>query len=190
MKNQSLERRNFILSSFTGLSALIAGLPALPAAQLPTVSSAPAIINPEVAAKIAAYESVIAANPAIFNWSAHNELRHLYLAVDENLAMKHADIIFQHSLMDSYILNTLSDWFIEKDPALAVVRLVHRADKFGYFKSLRGACLVKAGDIVRLHGPKDLASRLYQKVIEQGSFLVTSDAAKQYHHIAQLRLVM
>src|SRR5687768_14351074 len=46
-----------------------------------------------------------------FSWYLHNELRHHYGAISEAKSLHHADVILAHSVMDPYILHTLSDWF-------------------------------------------------------------------------------
>jgi hypothetical protein len=50
-------------------------------------------------------------HPEVFDLNAHNKLRHSYItSTQPNLrkAMEHVDIILQHSIMDNYMLQTLS----------------------------------------------------------------------------------
>jgi hypothetical protein len=77
------------------------------------VESATGADNPQE--KIQRLERFLKENPKVFDKKVHNELRHLYITSNPpnpRKAMEHSNIILQHSFMDSYILNILSDWQI------------------------------------------------------------------------------
>jgi hypothetical protein len=45
-----------------------------------------------------------------FIWAIHNELRHHLHATDLTKSIEHTNTILEHSVMDGYMLNILSDW--------------------------------------------------------------------------------
>src|SRR5690348_8936466 len=64
-----------------------------------------------------------------FSWWHHNELRHEYLPISEKISRQHADAILTHSIMDEYILNTVTDWHLTdwntpSDPNRAIAILL------------------------------------------------------------------
>jgi hypothetical protein len=135
-----MKRRRFVLS--------LASFPALlsqPAAFEAEENRPPEL--PAVSDEIKALEEYVRKHPAPFPWAEHNELRHLYGAISEAKSMKHADIILANSLMDDYILNTLSDWQLDQDPGRAVVSLLTRAEQHPSRLHTRAACLMRAGEV-------------------------------------------
>lgn len=122
----------------------------------------------EVRAKIAAFERRVAENPG-FDWAAHNELRHLYGAIDGKRSLHYSDVILKHSLMDGYILEILSGWRIEKEPRLAVHSLKAAADANGDLKFLAAACRIKAAELAMLQGDGREAAALYDRVAAEPS---------------------
>jgi hypothetical protein len=100
--------------------------------------------------EIRVLEQQLRANPGTFSWYVHNELRHLYLAISEKTSRMHADIILRHSVMDEYILNTLSDWHLTdspRDPYGAITVLLDNAELYHFYSHFRAACQLQAGDI-------------------------------------------
>src|SRR5512133_1071827 len=60
--------------------------------------------------KIRHFEALLEQQNGHFSWYLHNELRHYWGAFSEATSLFHANIILEYSIMDAYILNTLSDW--------------------------------------------------------------------------------
>ena len=116
----------------------------------------------DVQAKIALYEARLEKNPG-FDWAVHNELRHLYLGIDEERSMHHSDVILAHSVMDDYILRILSGWQLEKDFLLARANLQLQLDK-GHFKFVEAASMIKLGELAELRDDPDEARFYYQTV--------------------------
>ena len=184
-----MNRRKFLISSLATIPAFVIkpGLTPSQDAQLSPVLGDK--IDPTTASKITEYETHIAAHPGQFDWAVHNELRHLYLSVDEHRAMLHADTILAHSLMDSYVLNTLSDWYIEKDPRMAVVALLGRAERHQSLRHLVAASLIKAGTLVNTHVGSSKGDQFFHSVLTIGHQIASpAPSWKQYERLAQLYL--
>ncbi len=166
---------------------------ALPA---PIVAAAPeALPNnvemnlPEV---VVAFEEYIKARPGKFSWAVHNELRHLYLAFNEDLSRKHADIILQHIVMDSYTLNTLSDWhFAHENPYDGIAVLTNTAHQYSHYEHLYAACLARAGMEYHKYTLYPEANDLFQRVLAKRNYahLVTS-TLRPYHALAEKFITM
>lgn len=121
-------------------------------------------VNPRtLLVKIEAFEQKLAQNGARFDWAIHNELRHLYGAVDEQKSFQHSDIILKNSQMDGYIVAILSGWELDKDTAKAKENLIASAGKFPEFQFVTAASLLMAGD---LEEDAVKAKELYQKVMD------------------------
>ncbi|MBI5203159.1 MAG: hypothetical protein HY925_16330 [Elusimicrobia bacterium] len=135
----------------------------------------------DVQAKIAAYEKKLAEHPG-FDWSIHNELRHLYIGVDAERSMHHSDEILKHSVMDDYILRILSGWQLGKDEFRARENLREQLD-LGDFKFVEAACMIKLGDLAvdRTDFPE---ARFYYMTVQAN---LTPDLAA-YRALADVRL--
>jgi len=141
---------------------------------------------------IKALEAQLRLQRGRFSWTLHNELRHLYGGFDEGKALAHADTILMHSIMDPYILNTLSDWYDEpkakpRDPRQAVASLLRRAEQYPSLKHMRAACLIKAADIHAASNQPEVARRLYQRVLE-GTRWKRTEALATYQSVARSQL--
>jgi hypothetical protein len=164
-----MNRRQFV-TTVAGASALMV-LPsaALAAAPQPAAESILAVSD-----EIRGLELYLQATPDKFSWWVHNELRHAWLAFDEARSREHADIIFQHTPMDGYILHTLSDWHFTndhgpRDPQRAVAMLQDNADRYRHLVHLRAACLCRSGQAwaTELQQP-ELARQAYAEVMALG----------------------
>jgi hypothetical protein len=118
-----MNRRQFLTTS-AGSSLFVA---------LPGAAHAADMIDfAELPPQIQALERTLSQNPLVFRWDVHNELRHLYLGVDEFRSHLHADRILQYTIMDDYTLNTLSDWHLStygvpQDSQLGIAKLIQKA---------------------------------------------------------------
>jgi hypothetical protein len=138
-------------------------------------------------AKIEALEADLRGHSG-FSWYLHNELRHYCGKVDEAKSLAHADAILAHSIMDSYILNTLSDWHYDQseshfDPRRAVTSLIRRVDASPDLQHLQAASTIRIGDIVLDAGEHETAYKVYQRAIESLR-IATSETLTQYRLIA------
>jgi hypothetical protein len=135
-------------------------------------------------AKITALERELS-RQSTFNWRLHNELRHWYGAVDLRKSFYHSNVIFKHSLMDSYLLNIMAGWAIERDRDLAIINLYESAGKYPEFSFVAAACWIKAGDLEMASSPRapDRAATAYRKVLG----LKGTDLAA-YRQLAERRL--
>ena len=59
--------------------------------------------------KIRFLEAQLKKQKGVFSWFLHNELRHYWRTFSETNSMKYANVILEHSIMDPYIMNTLSN---------------------------------------------------------------------------------
>ncbi|GAB4531043.1 MAG: hypothetical protein OHK0046_51870 [Anaerolineae bacterium] len=147
----------------------------------PTASTYPGNVPPI----IQALEQYILDNPDQFSWDVHNELRHLYLAIDEKMSRKHADIILSQSFMDGYVLSTLNDWHIEHgNPHDGIETLLKNADEYAYYAHLHAACLLRAGLEYRNYAMQTEASALFHRVVT-GLVPRSAPVLLRYHEYAQ-----
>src|SRR5258708_33029283 len=100
----------------------------------------------KVPAEVPYFETMVANLNGQFSWYAHNELRHHYRSISPKRSMMHSDIILANSLMDDYVLKTLSEWHIDGAPLQAVGQLFDKAETYSTLVYLRAACLIKSGD--------------------------------------------
>lgn len=120
----------------------------------------------------------------VFDWKAHNELRHLYITSkppNVRRAMEHTNAILEHSFMDDYMLDILSEWRIGKDNAIARSNLQKNAEEFPDLKFVRAACFVKIGDLYAADGNRKAAGAWYLKIGSDKSLPV------QYRQLAEER---
>ncbi len=179
-----MNRRQFVTS--------LAGLPvvlAIPSFNLPAVSPTLQNTGLQVTDIIRALEDYVAARPGQFSWSVHNELRHHYLPISEDMSRRHADILLAHSVMDSYILHTLSDWHLTdnhspRNPHHAISVLLNNANQYGHYVHLNAACRIKAAEVLHQENFLDDANQLYQSISSFG--LIST--LQPYQYIAQSRL--
>ncbi len=146
--------------------------------------------------KIRYFEAQLEQQNGRFSWYLHNELRHYWGAFSEAKSLAHADIVLEHSIMDPYILNTLSDWYYAPkydepfDPELALASLRRRAENYPELPYVGAACWLKAGEISAAIGDRSLARDCYQQVMalsgKSGNY--TSRLAI-YQHLAQSQLM-
>jgi hypothetical protein len=83
--------------------------------------------------------------PGTFDFRIHNELRHLYGAVDLQKSMSHVDTILQHKCLDDYMKQVLGGK--DNDPSKATEALTATAAKYPQFPNLTAACWIWAGDL-------------------------------------------
>lgn len=163
----------------------VAGLLALSSLSIATVVSAKepvkSQLNPRhLQAQIAKWEQKLTDNPDKFDYEVHNELRHLYGAVDLAKSMTHTNIILKNCPMDDYMLNILSSWEIGKDETKAVESLLDFAAKYPGEPFVVAACTLKAADLT----PGAAEARvLYAKVAE-----MTDTGLDEYQKIAKSAL--
>ena len=133
--------------------------------------------------KIKKLEALLAQHSGGFSWKLHNELRHLYAALDEQKALEHCDIILRHSCMDDYILSILSEWQIGKDTQRAIVNLEQWATRYPEMPCMQAACWIKAGDLYQ--EMKDTASSVscYEKIMKN-----KQDVPQPYQQLVKMRL--
>lgn len=117
--------------------------------------------------RIRELEAQLREQPGGFSWSIHNELRQLYLGINERKSMEHADAILAQLVMDAHVLNALSDWQMDStprhdNPGLAIVALLDRAGRYPDLSCLGVACLIKAGDLHAALNRSKEAQRLYR----------------------------
>src|SRR5262249_50443938 len=151
----AMKRRNF-LQSVSALPAMLAlpffGLPfakhVMPGAAQDTVDAGLV----EVPAEVTYFEAMIANLNGKFSRYAHNELRHHYRSISPKRSMMHSDIILANSLMDHYVLQTLSEWHMDNAPIQAVGQLFDKAETFSNLVHLRAACLIQSGHLMRRIG--------------------------------------
>jgi tetratricopeptide (TPR) repeat protein len=101
----------------------------------------------DVNAKIGSLEKQLKAKGGAFDWQLHNELRHLYLGVDDKKSFYHIDIILRHRVMDDYTLDVLGARGADKAPAKAVADLLAAAVKHPEYRFVTAACLLKAAEL-------------------------------------------
>ncbi len=179
-----LDRREF-LRRVAGASLAVAATPIVALASEPA-QAAHATPTPELPEVIVELENYLAQHPAQFSWHIHNELRHHYLAVDEDRSRKHADIILKHSVMDDYILNTLSDWHFTKDnPRDGVSTLLDTAFHYSHYVHLHAACLDRAGMEFQRYNMTVEANRTFQRVLSAGRVpRLVIPTLQPYHDLA------
>src|SRR5262249_44020676 len=122
----------------------------------------------------------------VFDKKVHNELRHLYITSNPpNLrkSMEHSNVILQHSVMDGYILNILSDWQIDKNTSTARANLLRSAQSFPDLRFVAAACFLKIGDLYAVESNLNEAKSSYLKVAQDKSSDMT-----QYHGLADQKL--
>jgi hypothetical protein len=184
-----INRRKFCLSLMTFPAVL-----AMPSLAIPgntAIAEAEAL---PITDKIRELENFVSSHPNEFSWWAHNELRHEYLPISERMSRKYADILLANSVMDEYILNTLSDWHLTDwetppNPGRAVAILLDNAECYGNFAHLKAACLLKAGDVYRENHTLTAAYQLYHRVMNVGRLsIIPLPTLKPYHALAQSRI--
>ncbi len=121
--------------------------------------------------KIKYFQAQLQQQKERFSWYLHNELRHYWGAFSEEKSLSHANIILEYSIMDAYILNTLSDWYDAPDyqpcqPELALASLQRRAENYPDLHYVRVACWLRAGQISSAIGNGVLARSCYQDVLD------------------------
>ena len=132
----------------------------------------------ETTKRIAELEKKAASlKPGNFDFSLHNELRHLYGRYDERKAMAQCEIIFQHSRLDDYIIQCLGGK--EADESKSIVAMIERASKYEDLPHLSAACLIRAAELEEDH---DKARKHYNKVLH------LKGLSTAYIEIAQERL--
>jgi len=185
----NLDRRQFCGVSLAGFSMLLTGQSlGLTSLDNQSATKLPLVIPDH----ILALETQLQAQAGHFSWYLHNELRHHYLAVSERQSRLHADIILAHSIMDGYILNTLSDWhFTDNEPALGIAALVSNAELYPNFVHVKAASLIKVGDVYREYGRFSQATQLYEYVSNMDAFsLWPNTNLSTYRVLAQNRMLM
>ena len=144
--------------------------------------------------KIKYFQAQLQQQKERFSWYLHNELRHYWGAFSEEKSLSHANIILEYSIMDAYILNTLSDWYYAPDyqpcqPELALASLQRRAENYPDLPYLRVACWLRAGQISYAIGEGNLARRYYQNVFDiSEEFGQKASRLWLYQHLAQTQL--
>jgi hypothetical protein len=173
-----MNRRQFCTSI-----AQVSALMIIPVIPLPNLDEAVLHVSP----KIRDLENYLRTHPGEFSWYTHNELRHEYLAYSEKVSRKHADILLANSIMDDYILNTLSDWgVVDGRIDHAIQTLTDNANHYHYLPHLRAACLIKAGNIYRENGMQPAANLFYEKVANSEAFsLFSPETMKRYYMLVR-----
>ena len=111
--------------------------------------------------RIAELEAKLAALPSGgFDFGLHNELRHLYGAVDIKKSMGHVDAILKHQRLDGYMKQVLGGNDPNKPKALAA--LVGIAARNPELPHLAASCFIWAAD---LETDKAKARGLFAKVL-------------------------
>lgn len=146
--------------------------------------------------KIKMFEAQLEKLNGEFSWFLHNELRHYYGAFSEARSSFHSNELLTHSVMDRYILNTLSDWHYSSDPEvvfdpeLAIHRLLRRAELYPQFSYMGLACLLRAGEISQETGKTRQARALYQDALSLcGGMWDQSHELKAYERLSQKKLL-
>lgn len=174
-----MDRRKFLTSMVGGSVALaIPGIAIAEASVVETSVSASVIpngVSDEVRSALDTIHQVEAQMRQMrgFSYWAHNELRHYYLAVSERTSRIHSDILLQHSIMDSYVLNTLSDWHLtpnegDQNYRKAIKVLLENAERDADLVHLRAACMITAADTHRRLLESANANLLYNRVLLMG----------------------
>ncbi|RPJ18948.1 MAG: hypothetical protein EHM33_31110, partial [Chloroflexi bacterium] len=161
------------VARFLPLCALMLVFPAIAAAQ-------------STQERIQQLERFLKENPGVFDWKVHNELRHLYITNNPRnprRSMEYSNVILQHSFMDIYILNILSEWQIGKNTSTARANLLRSAPSFPDLRFIAAACFLKIGDLYAAEGNKNEAKSPYLKVAEDKSSDMT-----RYRVLAEERL--
>lgn len=129
------------------------------AAPVPPVAKSPKEIIAELEAKLEIMHGE-------FSWHLHNELRHQYLEVDVRKSRYHVDVILKHTTMDTYTLNTVSDWhFTQGKVEQGIARLKHIIDLYDQYPHLQAACLVYLGDVYLDQRRIASATKAYKRVL-------------------------
>lgn len=146
--------------------------------------------------KIRDFEAQLEQQNGRFSWYLHNELRHYWGAFSEAKTLEHANIILEHSIMDRYVLHTLSDWHYAADygepcqPDLALASLQRRAKTYPDLQYVSVACWLRAGEISAASGMEATAREFYRQVIRiSGKSRQTAPPLSIYQHLAQARLI-
>lgn len=106
----------------------------------------PALYAEDSQQKIAELEAKLAAKPpGEFDFDLHNELRNLYITVDEAKSMQHVDIILQHVYFYDYMQYILGGK--DADSGKAKAALENWAKKYPMLPHLAAACLTWIGDL-------------------------------------------
>jgi WD40 repeat protein/tRNA A-37 threonylcarbamoyl transferase component Bud32 len=123
-----------------------------------------AIVSVTERNKIASLEAQLRAKPGVFDAAIHNELRHLYLAVDQKKSFEHCEAIFQHSVMDPYTLDCLGARHNGTPQARtdAIKTLLSWPEKYPEFIHVSAACWIKAAELLDDDHPrcKELLKRV------------------------------
>lgn len=82
-----------------------------------------------------------------FDWSLHNELRHLYAGIDPKKSMSHVEVILKQNVLDGYIMGVLSGFQFDK--AVAIRSLSKTATEYSEFPNVAAACWIWAGDLAK-----------------------------------------
>jgi hypothetical protein len=181
---QAYTRRRFMLLlcgsvplSFVAAQPVEIGLPAEPA---------------EMSARqiVSALEAILHERQR-FDYYLYNELRHYSLMFDEGLSRQHSDIILRFHPMDTYILNTISDWHLTdlvgpRDPDRAIDVLLHNAETYRHLPYLRAACLLAAGQTYAAEGYDDLAQQTCLQVIYEWESGAMPESAAPYYSLARV----
>ncbi|MGH8651206.1 MAG: hypothetical protein ACREUI_00340 [Burkholderiales bacterium] len=136
--------------------------------------------------RITQLERALQERTGVFDWNAHNELRHLHITNNPphlRKSMEHSNVILQHSYMDGYILNILSEWQIDKNTSAARANLRRSARHFPDLRFIAAACFLKIGDLYVFEGNINEAKFSYLKVAEDKSSDMT-----RYRVLAEERL--
>ena len=197
-----MNRRNFLqLSgsmSILALSPVRALLSSMGGAQQSAAVHIKDSFTPEqldALQKIRYFEAQLQQQQGRFSWYLHNELRHYWGAFSEEKSLAHANAILEHSVMDTYIMNTLTDWHYAPEeqpcqPDLALESLQRRAKNYPELYYMGAACWLRAGEISNAIGETILARGYYKRVIDLNE--KSKHQASQlwiYQRMAQVQLV-
>jgi Protein of unknown function (DUF1559) len=138
----------------------------------------------DAATKIVRLQQLQREHSSVFSWTLHNELRDLYGRVNKpEAALKESDVLLSQSIMDGYILNTLSEWKIDKAPKKAIQNLLRTAKQAKDCHFVEEACWLEVGDLYQQLGDPASAKVHYHKVLARDSITVS-----QYQKLARERL--
>lgn len=128
---------------------------------LPSFAPGQSTEREQVLAKIKQLEQKLGAQPAgSFDFGLHNELRHLYGAVDTKKAMAQVEIILKHQRFDDYMKQVLGGK--DADKAKATAALTAIATKYPDLPNLSAACWIWIGDLT---SDKVNARRFYDRAL-------------------------
>lgn len=197
-----MDRRNFLKLlgsiSFLGFPPVRALLSPLGGERQGPFEPVQDVLTPEqveALEKIKLFEAQLQEQKGGFSWYLHNELRHYWGAFSETKSLWHANTILEYSIMDHYIMNTLSDWhdapeYEPSDPDLALASLRRRAENFPGLRYVRAACWLKSGEILEALGDGAAAQDHYRQVVDLGEeFQNRGSRLIFYKHLASARLL-